>query len=111
MNPRNGLRVKAYKDAMTNAATDHELVYVARWVARCATLAKADPSARRYLLQLVNAPDFTQLDHSRFKKAKWALPTGVVDPVTWMKRDEPPAPPPPDSAADGAAGEAAAGPA
>jgi hypothetical protein len=30
MNPKNGLKVKAYKDALFNTHTDNELVYAAR---------------------------------------------------------------------------------
>ncbi|KAK4057984.1 hypothetical protein OIO90_000723 [Microbotryomycetes sp. JL221] len=71
MNPKNGLKLRAYKDAMNYRSTDHELVWVAR-----------------YLLQLVNFPDFSKLDHTKFKKVKYALPTGVVDPATWVRRNE-----------------------
>ncbi|KAK4054948.1 hypothetical protein OIV83_000872 [Microbotryomycetes sp. JL201] len=69
MNPRNGLKLKAYKDAMNHSATDLELVWVAR-----------------YLLQLVNFSDLSKLDHSKFKKAKFPLPPGVEDPATWIQR-------------------------
>ncbi|KDE08451.1 hypothetical protein MVLG_01233 [Microbotryum lychnidis-dioicae p1A1 Lamole] len=68
INPRNGLRVKAYKDAMRSGANDSELVYVAK-----------------YLLQLVHVDDFTQLDHAGFRKCRLPLPTGTEDPVNWLR--------------------------
>ncbi|GAA6058687.1 hypothetical protein JCM10212_003375 [Sporobolomyces blumeae] len=66
MNPKNGIKVHAYRDALTadNVSSDIELLYAAR-----------------YLLQLVNVPDVTTLDHSRFRKAKLALPEGTEDPL------------------------------
>ncbi|GAA5834106.1 hypothetical protein JCM9279_004216 [Rhodotorula babjevae] len=66
LNPACGLKVKAYKDALTRdrMSSDKELLYVAR-----------------YLLQVANHDDLTQLDHSRFKKCKRALPAGVSDPL------------------------------
>ncbi|GAA5864530.1 hypothetical protein JCM3774_005156 [Rhodotorula dairenensis] len=71
MNPKNGIKCHAYKDALTrdNIDNDHELLYVAR-----------------YLLQLTNVPDVTQLDHSKFRKSKLALPDGVEDPLARLKR-------------------------
>lgn len=45
-------------------STDRELLYVAR-----------------YLLQVANHDDLTQLDHSRFKKCKLPLLDGVSDPL------------------------------
>ncbi|SCV68280.1 BQ2448_401 [Microbotryum intermedium] len=68
INPRNGLRVKAYKDAMRSGAHDDELVYVAK-----------------YLLQLVHVDDFTALDHARFRKCRLPLPQGTEDPVNWVR--------------------------
>ncbi|GAA5980083.1 hypothetical protein JCM10908_001528 [Rhodotorula pacifica] len=71
MNPRNGIKCHAYKDALTrdNIDSDHELLYVAR-----------------YLLQLTKVPDVTQLDHSKFRKSKLDLPDGVDDPLNRLKR-------------------------
>ena len=59
------------QDALTrdNIDSDHELLYVAR-----------------YLLQLTKVPDVTQLDHSKFRKSKLALPDGVEDPLRRFKR-------------------------
>ncbi|GAA5984063.1 hypothetical protein JCM11641_005585 [Rhodosporidiobolus odoratus] len=78
MNVKNGLRVHAYKDALTrgNDQTDREMLYVAK-----------------YLLQLVNIADVTQLDHSRFRKCKLPLPEGVNDPLDLVKRHNAPDPP------------------
>ncbi|KAM0793299.1 hypothetical protein ACM66B_000759 [Microbotryomycetes sp. NB124-2] len=70
MNPRNGLKVHAYKDALNHGRSDHELVWVAR-----------------YLLQLVNVPDISKLDHKKFKKVKLPLPVGVEDPAKWIHRE------------------------
>ncbi|GAA5994881.1 uncharacterized protein JCM10292_004410 [Rhodotorula paludigena] len=66
LQPANGLKVKAYRDALTrdHVSTDKELLYIAR-----------------YLLQVAHHPDLTQLDHSRFKKSKLPLPDGVEDPL------------------------------
>ncbi|KPV78410.1 uncharacterized protein RHOBADRAFT_33090 [Rhodotorula graminis WP1] len=66
LNIANGLKVKAYKDALTRdrMSSDKELLYVAR-----------------YLLQIADHDDLTQLDHSRFKHCKRALPPGVSDPL------------------------------
>ncbi|GAA6047281.1 hypothetical protein JCM3770_001865 [Rhodotorula araucariae] len=66
LQPANGLKVKAYKDALTRdrMSSDHELLYVAR-----------------YLLQISGHDDLTKLDHSRFKKSKLPLPPGVPDPL------------------------------
>ncbi|POY71456.1 hypothetical protein BMF94_5769 [Rhodotorula taiwanensis] len=71
MNPKNGIKCHAYKDALTrdNIDKDKELLYVAR-----------------YLLQLVNVADVTQLDHSKFRKSKLALPEGLSDPLDRLKR-------------------------
>lgn len=71
LNPKNGIKVHAYRDALTedNVSTDIELLYVAR-----------------YLLQLVAVPDVTTLDHSRFRKSKLALPDGVDDPLKLVER-------------------------
>ncbi|GAA5913996.1 hypothetical protein JCM6882_002593 [Rhodosporidiobolus microsporus] len=78
MNVKNGLKVHAYKDALTrdNVSTDRELLYVAR-----------------YLLQLTKIDDFTTLDHSRFRKSKLPLPDGVADPLDLAKRHDAPDPP------------------
>lgn len=59
------------QDALTrdNIDSDHELLYVAR-----------------YLLQLTKVADVTQLDHSKFRKSKLALPDGVEDPLARLKR-------------------------
>jgi len=65
-------------------SSDKELLYVAR-----------------YLLQVADHADLTQLDHSRFKKCKRALPAGVSDPLELA------APPPaPSQAQPSTTGEA-----
>ncbi|KAL8283726.1 hypothetical protein RQP46_005521 [Phenoliferia psychrophenolica] len=71
MNPGNGLKVHAYKDAMVNQNTDRELAHVAK-----------------YMLQLANMPDvnISKMDHSRFRKLDAPLPDGVEDPVKEWKR-------------------------
>ncbi|GAA6036906.1 hypothetical protein JCM8097_006347 [Rhodosporidiobolus ruineniae] len=78
MNPKNGLKVHAYKDALTrdNISTDRELLHVAR-----------------YLLQLTKIDDFTTLDHSKFRKSKLPLPEGVEDPLNLARRHDAPDPP------------------
>lgn len=72
MNPENGIRVRAYKDAMNNRDTDQELIYVAR-----------------YLLQTLSIPDVSTLDHSKFRKCTLPLPAGTNDPATWIKTTKP----------------------
>ncbi|GAA5949596.1 hypothetical protein JCM3765_002718 [Sporobolomyces pararoseus] len=66
MNPKNGIKVHAYKDALSrdNVSTDIELLYCAR-----------------YLLQLVGVQDVTTVDHSKFRKCKLPLPQGTEDPL------------------------------
>ncbi|BGP12797.1 hypothetical protein JCM10213_008058 [Rhodosporidiobolus nylandii] len=76
LNPKNGIKVHAYKDALFNGSTDRELLYVAK-----------------YLLQLVDKADVTQFDHSRFRKCKLPLPEGVSDPLALAKRHDAPDPP------------------
>jgi ubiquitin-like domain-containing CTD phosphatase 1 len=91
MNPANGLKVKAYKDAMNNQEHDHELVYVARCVVLLISRFKLSLITRapnRYLLQLVNVRDFTMMDHSGFKKTRLPLPPGVEDPAIWLKKPQ-----------------------
>ncbi|BGP36786.1 hypothetical protein JCM10449v2_000688 [Rhodotorula kratochvilovae] len=75
LQPANGLRVKAYKDALTRdrMSSDRELLYVAR-----------------YLLQISNHEDLTRLDHSRYKKSKLPLPPGVPDPLDLAAQPLPP---------------------
>ncbi|GAA5869654.1 hypothetical protein JCM1840_000546 [Sporobolomyces johnsonii] len=74
LNPKNGIKVHAYKDALTrdHVSTDLELLHVAR-----------------YLLQLVQVPDVTALDHSRFRKSKLPLPEGVEDPLNLAPQQQP----------------------
>ncbi|GAA6013232.1 hypothetical protein JCM11491_006322 [Sporobolomyces phaffii] len=87
MNPKNGIKVHAYRDALArdNVSTDIELLYCAR-----------------YLLQLVHVDDVTTVDHSKFRKCKLPLPVGVEDPLALAPRQQPPGaptasqPPPPD---------------
>ncbi|GAA5922874.1 uncharacterized protein JCM15063_003454 [Sporobolomyces koalae] len=66
MNPKNGIKVHAYRDALSrdNVSKDIELLYCAR-----------------YLLQLAAVQDVTELDHSRFRKSKLPLPPGAQDPL------------------------------
>ncbi|GAA5857203.1 hypothetical protein JCM8547_009368 [Rhodosporidiobolus lusitaniae] len=78
MNVSNGIKVHAYKDALTTGAidTDRELLHVAK-----------------YLLQILPVADFTTLDHSRFRKCKLPLPEGMSDPMDLAKRHDAPDPP------------------
>ncbi|BGP21677.1 hypothetical protein JCM10295v2_000552 [Rhodotorula toruloides] len=73
LQPKNGLKVHAYKDALTKdrVDTDKELLYVAR-----------------YLLQLTLISDFQTLDHSRFRKSRLPLPNGVADPLRLVRGEE-----------------------
>ncbi|KAI5478438.1 ubiquitin-like domain-containing CTD phosphatase 1 [Pseudohyphozyma bogoriensis] len=73
MNPQNGLKVHAYKDAMVNQATDRELCHVAR-----------------YLLQLTLQDDFSKLDHRRFRHFEGPLPPDTEDPLTWKRPEDGP---------------------
>lgn len=50
MNPQNGLKIKAYRDAHMNRSTDKELVYLSRYLEIISTL-----------------DDFSQLDHDKWK--------------------------------------------
>ncbi|GAA5835350.1 hypothetical protein JCM3766R1_004764 [Sporobolomyces carnicolor] len=75
MNPKNGIKVHAYKDALSrdNVSTDVELLYCAR-----------------YLLQLVSVQDVTTVDHSRFRKCKLPLPHGIEDPLKLAQQSQQP---------------------
>ncbi|KAM0756613.1 HAD-superfamily subfamily IIID h [Meredithblackwellia eburnea MCA 4105] len=70
LNPGNGIKVHAYRDAMINQETDRELAFVAR-----------------YMIQIANMPDvdFSKLDHSRFRKLDAPLPEGTEDPTSWKR--------------------------
>lgn len=64
MNPDNGIKVKAFHDAMGEGESDRELVYITK-----------------YLLQLALVDDVTKFEHKKFKRCKLPLPEGVPDPV------------------------------
>lgn len=70
LNPQNGLKIKAFKDAAQNQ-NDSELVGIAR-----------------YLLQISSLPDLSHLNHDEtWEHCTMPLPEGVADPrVTFLTR-------------------------
>ena len=57
MNPKEGLKIQAFKNAPVSRETDRELVHLTK-----------------YLLQLTLIDDFTVVDHKNWKEFKGSMP-------------------------------------
>lgn len=56
MNPQNGLKIKAFRDAHANRATDEELLHLSKYLARIADLDDLTALDHKHWQRLVDAP-------------------------------------------------------
>lgn len=56
MNPQNGLKIKAFREARKNRETDHELLHLSRYLSKIAEMDDFSSLNHRHWQRLINAP-------------------------------------------------------